>query len=360
MSKLKLMSWPVVVPPLASAVLWWASGAGLGTMAMLVCVSALFAAVIAGVHHAEVVAHRLGEPLGTLVLALTVTVIEAALILALMMSGGPEKAVLARDSIFSAVMIICNGVMGICLLLGAMRHHVQSFRAEGAGPELAALITLSTLVLVLPVFTTSAPEGVYSTRQLVFAAVVSLVLWAVFVFARTVRHRDYFLPETGLGDADEHALPPSNAETWLSFVLMLVSLMALIGLAKLLSSPAEAWIRAVGAPPATIGILIAFVVLLPETSAAVRAALANRLQSSMNLAMGSALASIGLTVPVVVVAAILFDLPLVLGLDAKDLVLFALTAVVSTVTLVTGRTNVTHGAVHLVLFAVFVFLAFEP
>jgi Ca2+:H+ antiporter len=324
------------------------------------CAVVLMAAVLAAVHHAEVVAHRVGEPFGTLVLAVAVTVIEVALIVSVMLTGGADKATLPRDTIFSAVMIICNGVVGLCLVVGGLRHHEQSFRIEGANSSLAALIALSTLSLVLPSFTTSSPGATYTPAQLAFAAVASLALWAVFVFVQTVRHRDYFLPASDAEGAQEHAPPPSNAVATASFALLLVSLIAVVGLAKVLSPSIEAAVAASGAPKTVIGIAIAMLVLLPETWAAVRAAHFNRLQTSFNLAYGSALASIGLTIPVVAAASVYMDLPLVLGLDAKDLVLLTLTFVVSAITLTYGRTHMMQGAVHLVIFAAFAFLALAP
>jgi Ca2+:H+ antiporter len=326
----------------------------------LACVAALIAAVVAAVHHAEVVAHRVGEPFGTLVLALAVTVIEVALVVSLMLADPGGKAALARDSVYAAVMIICAGVVGACVLAGAVRHHEQSFRIEGAGPALAALVTLATMVLILPVFTTAAPGPRYSTAQLGFIAVASLVLWAVFVFVQTIRHRDYFLPPDGAEDETVHAPPPSGRRAMASFALLIVSLVVVVGLAKVLSPAIESAVEAVGAPPAVIGVAIAAIVLLPEAAAAVRAAVADRLQSSMNLALGSALASIGLTIPVVATASVVWDLPLVLGLEPTNLVLLALALLVSSITLGTGRTNLMQGAVHLVIFAVFLFLTLVP
>src|SRR5262249_36930458 len=197
------------------------------------------AVVVVAVHHAEVVAHRVGEPFGTLVLALAVTVIEVALVVSMMLSGGPLKAALARDSVYSAVMIICTGVVGACVLVGALRHREQSFRIEGAGPALAALVTLSTMVLILPVFTTTTPGPRYSSSQLAFPALCSLSPWAVFVFVQTVRHRDYFLPPESAADETSHAPPPTLREAWTSFGFLLVSLVAVVGLAKVLSPGIE-------------------------------------------------------------------------------------------------------------------------
>jgi Ca2+:H+ antiporter len=352
--------WTWLVPALASTLLVGAVAAGVGPWLAVACASALVGAVFAAVHHAEVVAHRVGEPFGTLVLAVAVTVIEASLILSMMFADVGKGAVLARDTIYAAVMIICNGVVGVCVLAGGLAHREQTFRVEGAGAGLAALIAMSALSLVLPVFTTTTPAGTYSGSQLAFAAVASLALWAVFVFVQTVRHRDYFLPDVDAADPGVHAEPPSAGEAWASFGLLVVSLAAVVGLAKILSPSIERAVAAAGAPKAVIGIVIAMLVLLPETWAAVRAARANRLQTSMNLAVGSALASIGLTIPVVALAAIAFELPLVLGLEPKDLVMLTLTFLVSAVTLGTGRTHVMQGAVHLVIFAAFLFLALVP
>lgn len=352
--------WALLLPLAAAALLGASLALPMSGAIASACAVALIGAVIAAVHHAEVVAHRVGEPFGTLVLAIAITVIEVALIVSMMLAGGEGKAELPRDTIFSAVMIICTGVVGICLLVGGLHHHEQSFQLDGANSALAALVAMAGLSLVLPSFTTSSDGGTYTVSQLTFVAVSSLVLWAVFVFVQTVRHRDYFLPPTNADDEDIHAKPPSNGQAWASFGLLLIGLVSVVGLAKQLSPTIEAAVAAAGAPKAVIGIAIALLVLLPETWAAVRAARADRLQTSMNLALGSALASIGLTIPVVVVAAVLLDLPLVLGLAAKDLVLLLLTFIVGAITLGTGRTNLMQGAVHLVLFAAFLFLSLVP
>jgi len=352
--------WTILLPLLSVALVGLGFAMPAGAIFIAVAVPALCGSVLASVHHAEVVAHKVGEPFGTLILAVAVTVIEVALIVSMMLAGGPDKSALPRDTIFSAIMIICNGAVGLCLLAGGIRHSEQTFRLEGAGASLATLIALATLCLVLPSFTTTFPGPIYSGAQLAFAAIASLVLWSVFVFVQTVRHRDYFLPPIGADDESAHAAPPSTKLAWASFALLLISLVAVIGLAKVLSPSLERAVAAAGAPPAVIGIAIALLVLLPETWAALRAARADRLQTSLNLALGSALASIGLTIPVVAVAATLLHMPLALGLTPKDLVLLFLTFSVGTITLGTGRTTVMQGAVHLVIFAAFVFLAFVP
>jgi Ca2+:H+ antiporter len=351
-----------LTPPLALAVLaaagtlerlWPNAGpVALGVVLML--------AVLSAVHHAEVVAHRTGEPLGTLVLALAVTVIEVALILSFMLVGDAGQSSLARDTLFAAIMIICNGVVGLCLLVGGWHHREQVFRVQGVGPAFAALLALSTLSLVLPTFTTSSAEGTYTPAQLVFVALSSLALWAAFTFFQTIRHRDYFLPEDANENARTHAAPPRALQAVLSLFALLACLVAVVGLAKQLSPQIEAAVRAWGAPKTVVGIAIALLVLMPETLAALRTARANRLQTSLNLALGSALASIGLTIPAVAIAAVWLDLPLTLGLDSKDLVLLALSFMVGSITLAHGRTSMMQGAVHLVIFAAFLFLALVP
>jgi Ca2+:H+ antiporter len=315
---------------------------------------------MAAVHHAEVIAHRVGEPYGTLVLALAITAIEAALILSMMVAGGDDMAVLPRDTIYAATMIICNGVVGLCLLLGGLAHREQSFQVQGSGAGMAALMVMAAMTLIVPIFTIGSGAGRYNQPQLWFVAVTSALLWAIFIFIQTMTHRDYFLPNLNASNPEEHAAPPTDRESLVSSGLLLVSLVAVVGLAKMLSPTIEHLVESVNAPRVVVGIAIALLVLLPETVAAARAARANRLQTSLNLAIGSALACIGLTVPVVVAAAIAFDLPLVLGLGPTEATLLALTFLVTTVTLGTGRTYMMQGAIHLVLFAAFLFLSIVP
>src|SRR4051794_12955009 len=197
--KIKMPFWTWLVPALALGALVIALVAGVGPWLALLGGVALGGAVFVAVYHAEVVAHRVGEPFGTLVLALAVTAIESSLILSMMVAGGQDMAVLARDSLYAAGMIICTGGVGLCILAGGLAHREQTFRVEGAGAGLAALIVLASLALVLPAFTTSTPGGTYSGSQLAFVAVSSALLWAIFVFVQTMRHRDYFLPEKSSG-----------------------------------------------------------------------------------------------------------------------------------------------------------------
>jgi Ca2+:H+ antiporter len=361
--RFSVLQWTVAVPLLALVALALTWGRDPGPVVVVVVGVFLAGAVLAAVHHAEVVAHRVGEPFGSLVLAVAVTVIEVALIVTLMVSGGSETASLARDTVFAAVMITCNGILGLSLLLAALHRGVATFNAEGTGTALATVSTLATLSLVLPTFTTSASGPEFSSAQLAFAAVASLALYGLFVVIQTVRHRDYFLPVHADGsplDPDEHAGPPSDREAATSLGLLLVALVAVVGLAKIESKPIEDAVAAAGFPPSAVGVVIALLVLLPETLAAVRAARSDRVQTSLNLALGSAMASIGLTIPAIAIASIWLEGPLILGLGGTQTVLLAITVVVAALTVVPGRATLQQGGVHLVLFGAFLFLAANP
>jgi Ca2+:H+ antiporter len=347
-----------MVAALVTAATW---GTKPATLVLVLAGALLGGTVLAAVHHAEVVAHRVGEPFGSLVLAVSVTVIEVALIVTLMIAGGDDTASLARDTVFAAVMITCNGIVGLSLLAATLRHRTASFNAEGTASALATVATLATLCLVLPTFTTSSPGAEYSAAQLAFAAVASLTLYGLFVVVQTVRHRDYFLPVgSAAANPDLHAEPPSDRAALTSLALLVVALVAVVGLAKLESPAIEDAVSAVGAPQSAVGVVIALLVLLPETLAAVRNARSDRMQTSFNLALGSAMASIGLTIPVIAVASIWLDGPLVLGLGATQMVLLAITVVVGALTVLPGRATLQEGGVHLVLFGSFLFLAFVP
>ena len=346
-----LIGWLLLVPTFLT---------GPSSLLVALLIAALIGSVLAAVHHAEVVAHRVGEPYGTLVLALAITIIEVALIVSLMLSGGPQSTALARDTVFAAVMLILNGIVGLCLLVGGSRFKEQSFGLYGVSATLATLAAIAVLTLVLPNYTTSVAGPVYSPSQLGFVAVVSLVLYGTFVLMQTVRHRDYFLPPDAHHNEEAHALPPSNKLVAASGGLLLISLGAVVLLAKALAPTIEAAVASAGAPKAVVGIIIAAVVLLPEGLAAVRAARANRLQTSLNLALGSALASIGLTIPAVAMVSLITGWTLTLGLDIKSTVLLLLSLFVTTLSLGTGRTTVLQGVVHLVLLATYLFTTIVP
>ncbi|WP_042399319.1 calcium:proton antiporter [Streptacidiphilus carbonis] len=365
------LSWTVIAPAIALVLLVLTWGRHIDPVLAVVIAAVLAAAVLSAVHHAEVVAHRVGEPFGSLVLAVAVTVIEVALIVTLMVSGGGDTDSLARDTVFAAVMITTNGIVGISLLVGALRHGMALFNPEGTGAALATVAALSALSLALPTFTTSAPGPEFSSTQLTFAALASLVLYLLFVSTQAGRHRDFFLPvalpeaprrpgQPERPESESHAGPTTARAAYLSLVLLLVALVDVVGLAKVESHTIEDAVAAVGFPQSFVGVIIALLVLAPETLAAVRAAHRHRVQISLNLAYGSAMASIGLTIPAIAVATVWLKGPLLLGLGATQLVLLGLTVVVSILTVVPGRATRLQGGVHLVLLAAFVFLAINP
>jgi len=363
-TRTSLWHWTVVLPVVAfvALVATWGRHVPGGIVAVVAVL--LAGAVLAAVHHAEVVALRVGEPFGSLLLAVAVTVIEVALIVTLMVTGDSAKTQsLARDTVFAAVMITCNGILGLCLLVATVKRHVAVFNAEGTGGALATVATLATLSLVLPSFTTSRTGPEFSPGQLTFAALASLALYGLFVTVQTGRHRDYFLPVTRTGEVieeEQHADPPTNRAALVSLGLLMVALVAVVGDAKTVSPTIESGVESAGFPPSFVGVVIALLVLLPETLAAVRAARRDRVQTSLNLALGSAMASIGLTIPAIAVAMIWLDGPLVLGLGATQIVLLGLTVVVGVLTVVPGRATLLQSGVHLVLFAAFIALAINP
>ncbi len=331
------------------------SAAGLAFAALLLFV--LFGTVFAAVHHAEVIAHEIGEPYGTLLLTLAVTIIEVALIATIML-GEKEVPALARDTVFAVVMIVCNGLVGTCIFIGGLRYREQDVQVLGANLYLSVLFMLATITLVLPNYTLTTPGPVYSAAQLGFVSVVTILLYGVFLYTQTIRHRDYFITEAA-GLADDGIRLPART-LGLSVFLLLVSLVAVVLLAKKFSLVVDAGIAAVGAPPALAGVLVAMLILLPESVAAIAAARKNDLQKSINLALGSSLATIGLTIPAVAAAAYALDKQLVLGLNAQEMVLLLLTFILSMLTFGTGRTNILFGLVHMLVFAMFIFMVFVP
>ena len=331
------------------------SAAGLVFAVLLLVI--LFGTVFAAVHHAEVIAQKIGEPYGTLLLTLAVTVIEVALIATIMLGEKPVPA-LARDTVFAVVMIVCNGLVGICILIGGLRYREQDVQVTGSSLYLSVLIVMATITLIMPNYTLTTPGPIYSAAQLGFVSVVTVILYGVFLYTQTIRHRDYFIGDA-TGDADGGAHLSGRMLT-MSVALLLVSLLAVVLLAKKFSLVVDAGTAMIGAPPAFAGVLVALLILLPESVAAISAARKNDLQKSINLALGSSLATIGLTIPAVAVAAYALDKQLVLGLDAQAMALLLLTFILSMLTFGTGRTNILFGLVHLVVFAVFVFMVFVP
>lgn len=322
----------------------------------------LIGGVLSAVHHAEVIAHKTGEPYGALVLAISVTIIEVSLIISTMLSGHEGSEFIARDAVFATIMIVVNGVIGLCIFTGGLHHHEMSFRNEGTNSSLAVLTALATFILVIPVFSTSTPGPDFTKSQLAFAGIASFILYTAFLFFQTVSHRDYYLPKTEDKKTNDnfHAPKPSNLKTAISVASLIFSLFTVVGLAELLSPAIESGVKSAGAPKAIVGITIALLVLLPEGYAAMRAAKANRLQSSLNLALGSALASIGLSIPTIATIAILFNLPLSLGISNLNMALMYLSFFIGALTLAIGRTTLLQGAVHLIIFLGYLFFSLVP
>lgn len=357
--KLPLPLWTVIGPVLAWLI-YFGTALDLGSAYSILLSIALVGAVLAAVHHAEVVAHKVGEPYGTLILAIAITVIEVSLIVSLMVAGGRETSAIARDTVFAAIMIILTGIIGLCLLFGGARYKEQTFIKSGTSAALVTLTAISVLTLVLPNYTTSVLGPLYSSSQLIFVAIVSLILYGTFVMIQAVRHRDYFLPTEEETNEEAHALPPTRLATTLSLVLLVISLGAVVLLAKKLAPTIENVVVSAGAPKSLVGIIVALVILLPEGMAALRAARKNRLQTSLNLALGSALASIGLTIPAVAIVSIVTGFPVIIGIDTKSTVLLILSLFTIMLSFGTGKTTILQGVVLLMIFAVYLFTTVVP
>lgn len=323
--------------------------------------SAILVSAFAVVRHAEALAVRLGEPLGTLVLTLSVTGIEVMMIAAVMYTAKGGSS-LARDSMFAVVMIVLNGMVGLSLLLGGLRYHEQTYNLKGANAFLAVIIPLAVLGLILPSFTSSTPGPTLSPFQAGFLVVMSIGLYGVFLAIQNLRHRDYFLvPESGDGGHDPFQLGHEGTPRAVVYhtVLLLAYLSPLLVLAKQMAVPINYAIQEWHAPSALGGFLIAVLILAPESLGAARAALANQLQRSVNVLLGSVLATISLTIPAVLCIGFVTGTSIILGLGSVDMIMLTLTLGLSTITFGSPRTNVLLGAVHLLLFLAYVMLIFE-
>ncbi|MCI7552204.1 MAG: hypothetical protein PUK40_03890 [Actinomycetaceae bacterium] len=354
---------PYVIPIIAFVVLVVEWNTEIPVLLGVITVIVLASAVLASVHHAEVVAHKVGEPFGSVILAVAVTVIEVGMIIMLMMSSPESGTTLARDTVFAATMITTNLIIGLSLVAATGGRKLAYFNKEGSGTAFSTVLLLAVSTLVFPSVTVSSPEGVFTTSQLLFFAVLALLIWVLFVVAQTRRHRDFFLPITKRGEIiapDKHADPPTTRTTIISLVLLIVSLVSVVGLAKVLSKPIEEVVATAGLPEAFVGIVIAMLVLMPETIAAYKNARAGRTQIALNLGYGSAIASIGLTIPVVGIIAVGTETPIVLGLDPMHLVFLALTAALSILTIVQGRALRIQGTLHLVVGFAYIFLVAVP
>jgi Ca2+:H+ antiporter len=323
----------------------------------------LAASVYVAVSHAEVIALRVGEPYGSLILAVAVTIIEVGMIVVLVIDNPEATKNLARDTVFAAIMITTALILGASIVTKSLRLKFSTFNPEGAVPALAALASLSVLSLVLPSFTTSSPGPTFNHTQLVFAAVTSAVIYLIFVFMQTVRHRDFFLPPpraNGPQTANTHFKSPTKNQAIYSVLGLIASLVAVVGLAKVTSPVIQGVVSTFGLPQMVVALSIALIVLLPESISALKAAAYGRTQTSLNLALGSALASIGMTIPAIAVISIFFGFQVNLGLGPTEIALLFLTLFVSALTLIPGKASLLQGAVHLSIFAAFVLVVFTP
>ncbi|KFF02957.1 calcium:proton antiporter [Flavobacterium reichenbachii] len=356
----QLLQWTTIIPVL-SWILFFSGIIEGSTIFQITASILLILSVMSAVHHSEIIAERVGEPYGTIILAISITVIEVSIIISLMMSDGPEAVSLARDTVYAATMLILNGIIGLCLLIGGLKHYEQNFSASSVTIGLVSLVSIIVFTLVFPTFTESVSGSYYSVPQLVFASIVCIVIYASFLFAQTRRYRQYFL--TVGEDENEDEVEPiviNNKTFYTSLVFLLVSLGIVVLLAKTLSPTIESIIVSYSLPKSLVGVVIAIIILLPEAIAAIIAARKNKLQTSINLALGSALASIGLTIPSVAAICIIMDMPIILGLDIKSIVLLALSVFTVMLSLSKGKSNIVYGVVLLVNLFAFIFLMIYP
>lgn len=321
----------------------------------------LAVSVYVAVSHAEVIALKVGEPFGSLILAVAVTIIEVGMIVVLVIDNPQGTQNLARDTVFAAIMITLGAILGGSIVLKSLRLKFSTFNPEGAVPALAALASLSVLSLVLPSLTTSTPGPTFSKTQLLFAALTSLVIYLIFVFMQTIRHRDFFLPPPRAGatqSVTSHVKSPTSTQAIYSLFGLMASLVAVVGLAKVTSPVIESGVNDLGLPQTVVALSIALIVLLPESISALKAAVYGRTQTSINLALGSSLASIGMTIPAIAVISIVFGYEVNLGLGPTELALLFLALFVSGLTLLPGKASLLQGAVHLSIFAAYVLVVF--
>lgn len=355
-----LLQWTIIIPALA----WVLFFSGLiqdSSIVQIVASVLLILSVMSAVHHSEIIAERVGEPYGTIILAISITIIEVSIVVSLMMSDGQAAASLARDTVYAATMLILNGIIGLCLLIGGLKHYEQNFSTSSVTIALVSLVSILVFTIVFPTFTQSVKGSYYSTPQLVFASVACLIIYSTFLFAQTRRYRQYFL--TVGADENEDVAEPviiSNKVFFTSLIFLIVSLGIVVLLAKTLSPTIERIITSYSLPKTLVGVVIAAIILLPEAIAAIIAARKNRLQTSINLSLGSALASIGLTIPAVAIVCIILEIPIILGLDIKSIVLLGLSVITVMLSLSSGKSNIVYGVVLLVNLFAFIFLMIYP
>ncbi|MCZ2393142.1 MAG: ionic transporter y4hA [Chitinophagales bacterium] len=356
----KLYEWTTSIPLLA-CVLYFSGILDNNLIFQAIAGILLIFCVMSAVHHSEIIAHRVGEPYGTIILAVSITIIEVAIIISLMSTGGKEYAAFARDTVYAAVMLILNGIVGLSLFIGGQKFHTQTFSPHSVKIALISLVSIVAFTMILPTFTNSEAGPYYTEAQLLFEIFACLAIYIAFISAQTVRHREYFIiDDTDTQNNESKGNYISNTSLIISLIFLLISLTIVVILAKTLSVPIEHLIVSQGLPKSLVGIIIAAIILLPEGIAAVSAARNNKLQTSLNLSLGSALASIGLTIPAVSVASYIYDFPIVLGLDILSIILLAISIFTVMLSLIGGRSNAVYGVVLLVNLVAYVFLTINP
>lgn len=354
----KLYQWTTSIPLLAF-ILYLSGLLDNNPVFQIIAGVLLMLCVMSAVHHSEIVAHRVGEPFGTIILAVSITVIEVAIIISLMITGGKEYAAFARDTVYAAVMLILNGIVGLSLFFGGRKFHTQTFSPHSVKIALVSLVSIVAFTMILPTFTNSEAGPYYTERQLLFEIFACLIIYTAFISAQTNRHREYFISDSSdTAENIKHSI--SNVSLAISIIFLLISLIIVVLLAKSLSPQIEQIIVSNGLPKSLVGIIIAAVILLPEGIAAVSAARNNRLQTSLNLSLGSAIASIGLTIPAVSVASYIYDFPLILGLEILPIILLVISIFTVMLSLIGGRSNSVYGVVLLVNLLAYVFLTINP
>ncbi len=354
-----LLHWTIIIPVLAWLLFFSGYIKG-NTTVEVVAGILLILSVIAAVHHSELIAHRVGEPYGTIILAVAITIIEVSIIVSLMVAGGSDTITLARDTVYSATMLILNGIVGLCLFIGGLKHHEQTFSKHSVTIALVSLVSIIVFTMIVPTFTRTVEGPYYSPSQLVFVSFACLAIYGCFIFAQTIRHKEYYLTEEEGSTAVAHHDEGKKPSLVVSLIFLLVSLVIVVLLAKTLSPTIEKVVLSYNLPKTLVGVIIAAIILLPEGIAAINAARKNKLQTSLNLALGSALASIGLTIPVVSIVCHIYDMKIVLGLDFTSIILLTLSVFTVMLSLNTGRSNVVYGVVLLVNLLAFIYLTIQP
>lgn len=349
-----------IVGPIASlltVLLFWNNSPN--GLQVTIAVVILVGAIVTAVHYAEVISAYVGRSLGAVILALSVTVIEVGLILAIMTSTDGGASSLGRETVFSAIMITCNGIIGFSIVAASLKMEAPTFNSEGSGATLGAIATIATLSFVLPTFTEGSEGPTFTASQLGFVALISLGVYFLYLYVLTVRNREHFEDPENLVVVP-YAHHPTKAAFRTSILFLIIALASVIGLAKIISPSIQDFVLDAGFPLSSVAVAVALVILAPEGLAAVKSSNRGDLQTGFNLAYGSALASIGLTIPALAVASWILNIELQLGLSATEIVLFVLTMVVSLVTVSSHRVTLFQGGLHIVIFSAFLFLAVNP